>query len=421
LTEQDEPEIKESSGYFKRESGGLGKKMGRFLETDLDKKKTDVRIFQFIFPWFLWVVFATLTTSLVLILGAWGEAQEMLYVWIFYTIPPLGKETIIPTVVANGVPPLIAGLSVTLVDVIFSLFLIWNYDWVKKIPVLGKMLERTEEKGRQKVSKNKWFKRLTFTATTFFVLIPASGSGGIGGTIFGRIVGMKPYRVLLAVVIGSLIGSIGYATLSGILIPILDEFVLFKFLTKISVLQIFAVMLAIVIILYIIRYPRRAAERTSRFIQQSLILAKKAVLGAEGLRKEGTELTVKSSKETIDWMEKMSDHVDDINLSIATGPMMILGRHGKEYALATREKGKKRISRAKKKATGFVFRSIDDTRKTADRTFETATNMTIVGIEAARSGVESTGYLIILAGEKIEKVIRIPEDFIRRNRKKPEE
>ena len=400
-------------------SVGIRSLVRRLLETDMEKKDRFTKVFQFFFPWVLWLILAALTTLLVLGWKSADQAREMVYVWILYTFPPLGKETIIPTVVANGVPPVIAGLSVSMVDIIVSLFLIWNYDWVKKLPFLGKLLDKTEEKGRKKIRNHTWFQRVTFAGTTLFVLIPASGSGGFGGTIFGRIVGMKPYRVLLAVSIGSVIGSTAYATLSGILVPILEDFVIFELLLEdITLFHVFAVVLVIVFLSYVIRNPKKAAEKGTQFVEQTVDLARKGVIKAEHLRKETTNLTVMSTKETVDTLEKFLNTVDNINLNIATRPMMIMGKQGRQMAYTTRETHKKTVGGAKSKVKDFVVRTIDATDKTADKTFKKAKDMTVVGIDNVKEGVTVSGYIIVIAGDKIEKVYKVPKNILNRGRER---
>ena len=61
-----------------------------------------------------------------------------------YFFPPLGKESVIPTGVAFGIDPLIMALSIAFVDIIIAFFLLWNYDLAKKIPLVGKFMEKIE-------------------------------------------------------------------------------------------------------------------------------------------------------------------------------------------------------------------------------------------------------------------------------------
>jgi len=70
-----------------------------------------------------------------------GNLQLRYYSFISaYFFPPLGKETVIPAGVGLGIDPLIMALSIAFVDIIVALFLMWNYDLAKKIPLIGKFI-----------------------------------------------------------------------------------------------------------------------------------------------------------------------------------------------------------------------------------------------------------------------------------------
>ena len=136
----------------------------RLLETDLDKKDKTTKVFQFIFPWVLMISLGALSVSLLTFWKGWEIGRDLLDIWIFYTLPPAGKETLIPAAVSKHVPGFIAGLSTTSIDVCISMFMLWNYDWIKKLPIIGPALERTEAKGRQKAEKTRWFSGIGLAA-----------------------------------------------------------------------------------------------------------------------------------------------------------------------------------------------------------------------------------------------------------------
>ena len=46
-----------------------------------------------------------------------------------------------------------------------------------------------------------------FSGLVMFVIFPTSTTGSIGGTIFGRLLGMGRLRVVIAILIGSLLGN----------------------------------------------------------------------------------------------------------------------------------------------------------------------------------------------------------------------
>jgi uncharacterized membrane protein len=125
-----------------------------------------------------------------------------------YFFPPLGKESIIPTGVVTGIDPLTMALSIAFVDSVVALFLLWNYDLAKKIPIIGNFITKIEDVGRKSSNKYTWIKPLRFIGIVLFVMVPFQGSGGLVGSIIGRLFGMKPINTFVAITIGAVIGTI---------------------------------------------------------------------------------------------------------------------------------------------------------------------------------------------------------------------
>jgi len=123
-----------------------------------------------------------------------------------YFFPPLGKESVIPAGIVAGINPLIMAVSVAFVDIIVALFLVWNYDFAKKIPLIGPFMNKVERIGDNSSHKYSWITTLRFVGIVLFVMVPFQGSGGLVGTIVGRFMGMKPWNTFLAITTGSLIG-----------------------------------------------------------------------------------------------------------------------------------------------------------------------------------------------------------------------
>ena len=157
-----------------------------------------------------------------------------------YFFPPLGKESVIPTGVAFGIDPLIMALSIAFVDIIIALFLLWNYDLAKKTPVVGKFMAKIENIGKSSSDKYSWIKPLRFIGIVMFVMVPFQGSGGLVGSILGRLFGMKPLNTFFAISIGAITGCLLIAYFSD---AILNVFV-----------QNFLIGLLIVLILLVIGF-----------------------------------------------------------------------------------------------------------------------------------------------------------------------
>ena len=85
--------------------------------------------------------------------------------------------------------------------------MVWNFDYAKKIPGLGKLVERAEEGGEKAIRKYKWAERFGFIGVVILVIFPFQWTGSAVGSIIGRLIGMTPLMTLLAVVLGTFIRS----------------------------------------------------------------------------------------------------------------------------------------------------------------------------------------------------------------------
>ena len=167
-----------------------------------ERKKWVIETFHLIFP-------VVLGVGVVSFVGYVFVHDMQGKYWSFvsaYFFPPLGKETIIPAGILVGINPLVMALSIAFVDFIVALFLIWNYDLAKNIPLIGTFMKKVETIGKTSSSKYGWIKPLRFIGIMLFVMIPFQGSGGMVGSIIGRLIGMKPWTTLLAITSGAVIG-----------------------------------------------------------------------------------------------------------------------------------------------------------------------------------------------------------------------
>jgi len=147
-------------------------------------------------PWLILLLFL-LPYDVWLILGG---------LLIAYILPPAGKESVIPIGIAMGVPWYIMALSVALMDVLAGIFMALNFDIALKIPGVGSWIRKFVAGGEEFFRKRPWVERFYFMGVVLFVMFPLQGSGGIGATLVGRMMGLSPGKVLGAIAIGSLIG-----------------------------------------------------------------------------------------------------------------------------------------------------------------------------------------------------------------------
>ncbi|HJH25526.1 MAG TPA: hypothetical protein C5S37_01875 [Methanophagales archaeon] len=103
-------------------------------------------------------------------------------------------------------PPVSFISFVVFTDAVLALFLVWNFDYAKKIPGLGKLVERAEEGGEKAIRKYKWAKRFGFIGVVVLVIFPFVAGSAVGSVV-GRLIGITPLMTWLAVVLGTFIRS----------------------------------------------------------------------------------------------------------------------------------------------------------------------------------------------------------------------
>jgi len=167
-----------------------------------------------------------------------------------YFFPPLGKESIIPLGVGFGINPLVMALSIAFVDIVVALFLVWNYDLAKKLPFVGKFMIKVEEKGRNVEQKYGWIKPLRFIGIILFVMVPFQGSGGLVGSIVGRLIGMKPWNTFFAISLGAVIGCLLIATFA-------QAFLIFAEINTLLTLILVGIIVVVIILYFVIKKRKK--------------------------------------------------------------------------------------------------------------------------------------------------------------------
>ncbi len=148
----------------------------------------------------------------VMVIFFWFAGQETYtkYATVFsiYSFVPFGGPVAaIPAGLTLGIPPISLIFFIIFTDAVLSMFLVWNFDYAKKIPGLGKLVERAEESGEKAIRKYKWAKRFGFIGLVLLVMFPLQWTGSAVGSIVGRLIGMPPLMTWLAVIVGTSIRS----------------------------------------------------------------------------------------------------------------------------------------------------------------------------------------------------------------------
>lgn len=95
----------------------------------------------------------------------------------------------------------------TYLDVMVALFVAFHMGIIFRLPWVGQKIQDMVTDGQFILRKQPWIRRAAFVGLVGFVVFPTSTTGSIGGSIFGRLLGMKRFRVVLAILLGSILGN----------------------------------------------------------------------------------------------------------------------------------------------------------------------------------------------------------------------
>lgn len=122
-----------------------------------------------------------------------------------YMFTPIGSGIGVPFSYGIGIDPVLALIFMLTVDALSSLFIIWNFDYLKIAPFIGGIAKKTEESAIKIREKYPWIKRLEFIGVAIFVFLPIYGTGVIVGSIIGELMEMGHFKTWIAVMLGAAI------------------------------------------------------------------------------------------------------------------------------------------------------------------------------------------------------------------------
>jgi uncharacterized membrane protein len=119
-------------------------------------------------------------------------------------------------------------ILVVYMDISIGFIAVFNIGLLFRMPGFGIMLRDLREFGNLMLRKNPWMGKATFAGTCAFVMFPLAGTGAIGGSLFGQLLGMSRRRTMFAITVGACIGSFGMAALANHIPKDLSESIWFK-------------------------------------------------------------------------------------------------------------------------------------------------------------------------------------------------
>jgi uncharacterized membrane protein len=106
------------------------------------------------------------------------------------------------------------GLVIWIMDSMTVLLIVYSLEVFYKIPMIGRFLDRANKDAACVLHAFPKFRRISRMGIVLFVLFPVAGTGAIGGSLIGAILGLNRFWLMLCVSFGGFVGGIGmsYAT-----------------------------------------------------------------------------------------------------------------------------------------------------------------------------------------------------------------
>lgn len=97
-------------------------------------------------------------------------------------------------------------LMVLYLDVMTAMLLTFHTGFLFRLPWVGSKLNELVDDGEFILETHPWMRRMTFVGIVAFVMFPLAATGSVGGSIFGRLLGMSRPLTFAGVLTGSLLG-----------------------------------------------------------------------------------------------------------------------------------------------------------------------------------------------------------------------
>jgi len=162
----------------------------------------------------IFLISIAIAVSAIYFIGSFSKDPEFVYGMIAIAfIPPAGKESIIPAMVFRGIETPIIISIIVFADLAACFIVLGSFEVVNyiagKFKFLGKILEVSKKRSE--------FARkygLLHVGLGAFMFIPFQGTGSIITSFLAKIFGVKAWRTVLIVLIGSILSTVFFLGIS---------------------------------------------------------------------------------------------------------------------------------------------------------------------------------------------------------------
>ncbi len=168
---------------------------------------------------FLWAftLFGPIAISLLALLGllfytGWGFTSRLiattgLSVWLFGRFMILAGDEGTLHQFDGAMTSLQLFLLITYLDLMMALVLSFHIGLLFRLPVIGPRAAALVTDGQFILHAHPWMQRMTLLGLVAFVGFPLAATGSVGGSIFGRLLGMSRVMTFCGIAVGSVMGN----------------------------------------------------------------------------------------------------------------------------------------------------------------------------------------------------------------------
>ncbi|MAE75949.1 MAG: hypothetical protein CMJ85_03650 [Planctomycetes bacterium] len=110
-----------------------------------------------------------------------------------------------------GFSPWELGIVIGIMDTCTALLIVYSLALFYRIPPLARLLGKANTNAHLVLNAYPRIRKFAIAGIVMFVLFPVAGTGAIGGSFIGALLGLHRLRVILAVAAGGFIGGLGMA------------------------------------------------------------------------------------------------------------------------------------------------------------------------------------------------------------------
>jgi len=147
-------------------------------------------------------------------LGSFSSDPEFLYGMLAIAfIPPAGKESVIPILVARGIETPILVSTIVFADLATCFIILSSFEVVEYIAGKFEFLHNALNKSARRAESAKKH-GLLHIGLTAFMFIPFQGTGSIVTSFLAQVLGVKKWKTVLIVLVGSILSTLFFLGVS---------------------------------------------------------------------------------------------------------------------------------------------------------------------------------------------------------------